>query len=140
VLLQPLPTQTPYRIWLDLAEHPGEGATAAQIAARSAIPLRSVNRVLKDKLVPNRLVVASESRPSKGRPSVAYRLNLDGPLLDEIAESFGLLDWQERTAERYEREREGYREVQRQRLDSWSLPVATTVPAGLFSWPYAGSR
>jgi hypothetical protein len=69
-----------------------------------------------------------------------HLLNPDAPLLDDVAESFGLLDWQERTAERYEREREGYREVQRQRLDSWSLPVATTVPAGLFSWPYAGSR
>jgi hypothetical protein len=103
-------------IWLDLAEHPGEGATAAQIAERAAIPLRSVNRVLKDKLVPNRLVVASESQPTKGRPSLAYRLNLDGPLLDDVAESFGLLDWQERTAERYERERGGYRELQRQRV------------------------
>jgi hypothetical protein len=107
--------RTAGRIWLDLAEHPGEGATAAQIADRAAIPLRSVNRVLKDKLVPNCLVVVSESRPSKGRPSVAYRLNLDGPLLDEIAESFGLLDWQERAAERYERERGGYRDVLRQR-------------------------
>jgi len=104
-----------------LAEHPGEGATAAEIAQRTAIPLRSVTRVLRDKLLPNRLVVACGNRRTKGRPSVAYRLNLDGPLLDEIAESFGLLDWQERTAERYEREREGYREV-------------------LFSWPYAGSR
>jgi hypothetical protein len=104
--------------WSDMAglgRAPGEGATAAQIGDRAAIPLRSVNRVLKDKLVPNRLVAASASRPSKRRPSLAYRLNLDGPLLDDIAESFGLLDWQERTAERYERERGGYRELQRQR-------------------------
>jgi hypothetical protein len=135
--------RTAGRIWLDLAEHPEEGATAAQIAERAEIPLRSVNRVLKDKLVSNRLVVASESRPSKGRPSVAYRLNLDGPLLDDIAESFGLRDWQERTAERYERERGGYRELQRQREqralekreaeskpaeDRWRIPDPFAVP------------
>ena len=63
--------RTAGRIWLDLAEHPGEGATAAEIAQRTAIPLRSVTRVLRDKLLPNRLVVACGNRRTKGRPSVA---------------------------------------------------------------------
>jgi hypothetical protein len=116
-------TVTAGRIWLDLAEHPGEGATAAEIAQRTAIPLRSVTRVLRDKLLPNRLVVACGNRRTKGRPSVACRLNLDGPLLDEIAGSFGLLDWHERTAERYERERGGYRELQCQREQRTSQPA-----------------
>lgn len=77
--------------------------------------VRSVNRALRDRLLPNRLVVQSESRTTKGRPSPIYRLNPEAPSLDERAESFGVLDWQERTSERYERERGGYREVQRQR-------------------------
>lgn len=135
--------RTAGRIWMDLAEHPAEGATAAHIAERTAIPVRSVNRALQDKLVPNRLVVVSGSRPTKGRPIALYGLNPDAPSLDDVAKSFGVLDWQERTAERYERERGGYRAVQRQRdqrdlekpeaewkpaEDGWWIPDPFAVP------------
>jgi DNA-binding transcriptional ArsR family regulator len=118
-----------------------EGATAVEIAERAAIPARSANRVLRDKLLPNGLVTEAGVRSTRGRPSVVYQLA--DAALDEIAESFGVLDWHERTADRYERERGGYRELQRQREqrdrekheaewkpaeDGWWIPDPFAVP------------
>jgi hypothetical protein len=76
-----------------------------------------VRRALIGKLIPNGLVVQIGTRTGKGRPSPVYRLNPEAPTLDSIAESFGTLDWHERTAERIEREREAFREVQRQKAE-----------------------
>lgn len=106
--------QTAERLWLDLAEHPD--STAGEVADRLGVKVRTVRRVLDTKLVSNGLVEESGSRPGRGRPASMYRLSANAPRLDDVAESFGVLDWQSRTADRYERERAGYREVQRRSL------------------------
>src|SRR6267142_3135205 len=92
--------QTAERVWLDLAENPD--TTAGEIAERLGVNARTVRRTLETKLVPNGLVSESGTRSGKGRPSPVYRLSADAPGLDGVAESFGVLDWYERTADRYE--------------------------------------
>lgn len=104
--------QTAERVWLDLAQHPD--STAAEIAERLGTASRTVNRALDTKLVAHGLVSASGTRSGKGRPAPTFRQDPGAPRLDDIAARFGVLDWHERTADRYDREREGYREVQRQ--------------------------
>jgi predicted transcriptional regulator len=103
--------QTAKRIWLALAEAP-DGLTGKEIAERTGIKLGSLSRPLS-KLTANGLAVAKSVSGGRGRPSKVYQLD-PYVSLDEVAESFGVLDWHERTAGRYERERGGYREVQRQ--------------------------
>jgi predicted transcriptional regulator len=100
------------RVWMYLAEHQ-DGARVEAIAEGTGISDRTLRRVLAEKLVPNGLVVAEVDSAGRGRPAQVYRLD-PNVSLDEIAESFGVLGWHERTAERYERERAGFREVQRQ--------------------------
>jgi predicted transcriptional regulator len=103
---------TAERVWRDLAEHP-EGSKAEAIAERTGLSLETVRRTLSKKLVPNGLAVAEAQTKGRGRPAKVYRL-VPAASLDEVAGTFGVLDWHERTTERYERERGGYREVQRQ--------------------------
>jgi hypothetical protein len=41
--------------------------------------------------------------------------DVDTGLLDRVAESYGVLDWEARTTDRFDRERAGYAEMLRQR-------------------------
>lgn len=100
------------RIWVYLAEHQ-EGARVEAIAEGTGISDRTLRRVLTEKLVPNGLVTAKLESAGRGRPAKVYQLDPYASL-DDIAESFGVLGWHDRTAERYERERGGFREFQRQ--------------------------
>jgi DNA-binding PadR family transcriptional regulator len=110
--------QTAERIWLDLANDP-QGSTAREIADRIGGDPKTIRTALDTKLVANRLVTVSSLSSGRGRPAKVYRLDPSAgrALMDEIAESFGAFDWHERTAERYERERAGYRDVQRQQAE-----------------------
>lgn len=102
------------RIWLDIGAHPG--TTAADAAERLGLKRQVVSRTLNEKLCAHGLVVktAGTGTGRRGRPAATFALNDDGPTLDEVAEAFGVADWFERTAERYNRERGGHRELQRQ--------------------------
>jgi hypothetical protein len=110
--------QTAERVWLDLAANP-EGSTARQIAERIGGDPKTIRRVLDTKLVPNGLVSAALDSSGRGRPAKVYRPDPSAgrDRMDAIAESFGVIGWHERTAERYERERAGYREAERQRWE-----------------------
>jgi predicted ArsR family transcriptional regulator len=109
---------------MDLSVNP-ERSTAREIADRIGGNPKTIRRVLDTKLVANRLAVAETRATGRGRPAKGYRLDPSAgrDRMDEIAESFGVLDWHERTAERYERERGGYREVQRQRQQREALAL-----------------
>jgi predicted ArsR family transcriptional regulator len=98
---------------LALAETTGEWLTAREIAERTAIKGGTLSRALT-KLTANGLAVVKSGSSNGGRPSKVYQLD-QSAILDDVAASFGVLDWHERTSERYERERGGYRELQRQR-------------------------
>jgi predicted ArsR family transcriptional regulator len=101
--------QTSERVWLDLVNHPD--ATVREIADRTGVSVAAVRRTLDTKLVPNQLAKESGTRSAgKGRPSVTYQVVVsDQRQLDLIADEFGVIDWHERTADRYDRERAGYR-------------------------------
>lgn len=111
--------RTAERLWLDLSEN-GE-ATVADLADRLGMNRRTVRRNLEDRLVANHLVVKSEGSPSAY--SVASGVDTDA--LDRIAEACGTLDWDERTADRHERERTGHAELLRQR----ATPTPEPEPA-----------
>jgi predicted transcriptional regulator len=133
--------QTAKQVWLALAETTGEWSTAREITERTAIKGGTLSRALT-KLTANGLAVVKCVSVGRGRPSKVYQLD-QCAILDDVAASFGVLDWHERTAERYERERGGYREVQRQREqrkreqhaaawkpaeDGWWIPDPFAVP------------
>ncbi|ORL96637.1 hypothetical protein A5N74_19650 [Prescottella equi] len=72
---------------------------------------------------------STDSRPARYwvDPSV------DAEHLDKVADSYGALDWVERTSERYQRERDGYAEFLRQNQDEPievdPTPLVATAPA-----------
>ncbi|MGE2717572.1 hypothetical protein ACQI4L_26215 [Mycolicibacterium litorale] len=107
--------------------------TAVEIAQRLGLTTRAVRAVVANKLEPHGLVLQSGVRAGKGRPTPTYRLNPEAPSLDEIAEQLGVADWTDRTADRYQRERGGFREVQRQRQarDTEDEQIAAEVYAEL---------
>lgn len=84
--------------------------TAKQAASMVGVREESSRRNL-DRLVKNGMAFRAPGRPAK------YRINPEVAAddLNELAAQYGVLDWQERTADRYQRERDGYAEVQRQR-------------------------
>lgn len=100
--------QTSERVWLDLTEH-GE-STVAEVADRLGLNPKTVRRNL-EKLVSNSLVGSTKAWPARywADPDV------DTGLLDRVAESYGVLDWEARTTDRFDRERAGYAEMLRQR-------------------------
>lgn len=118
--------QTSERVWLDLTEH-GE-STVAGVADRLGLNPKTVRRCLS-KLASNQLVCSTDSRPARYwvDPSV------DAEHLDKVADSYGALDWVERTSERYQRERDGYAEFLRQNQDEPievdPTPLVATAPA-----------
>jgi hypothetical protein len=105
--------QTARQVWLALAETTAAWSTAREITDITGIKGGTLSRALT-KLTVNGLAVSKSGESGGGRPSKVYQLD-QCAILDDVAASFGVLDWYERTAERYERERGGYREVQRQR-------------------------
>lgn len=110
--------QSAERIWLDLIDYPD--STAAEIAQRIGVVVRTAQRNLQ-KLEASRLVTKTGTKPTGRKPAITYRINPDGRL-DDVAEEHNVSDWHERTTERYDRERQGYAEVQRQR-------ATTSAPA-----------
>jgi predicted ArsR family transcriptional regulator len=110
--------QTAERVWLDLVGNP-DGSSAREIAERIGGDPKTIRRVLDTKLVPNGLVTVEAARSGRGRPAKVYRLDPSAgrDRMDAIAESCGVLDWHERTADRYDRERAAYREIERQRWE-----------------------
>jgi len=116
---------TAERVWLDLVEHPD--STAAEVADRLGKRRTAVTKVLAEKLIPNQLVrQAGHSGGTRGKPAAVYETDPAGSL-DRVAEAYGVADWRERTAERYRREREGYRAVQAQRQQR-AAPQSDTAP------------
>lgn len=101
------------RVWADLAEHPE--STVADISQRLGLTARAVRAAVTNKLEPHSLVTRAGTRTSRGRPAPTFRLNPEAPTLDDVAERLDVSDWADRTADRYRRERGGFREVQRQR-------------------------
>lgn len=99
--------QTAERVWVDLAEHPASKAGA--VAARLGVSAATVRRTL-EALIRNRLVVkAATESAGRGRPSAVYSVDPAGVgRLDQIAAEYGVTDWEERTAQRYEAERHGF--------------------------------
>ncbi len=135
--------QTAERVWLDLAEHPE--ATAAEVAERTGVSLQTIRKRAMPKLIEHGLIEQG-TRPAtgRGRPALTYRLSPNAPSLDDVAERLGVLDWHERTAERHERERAGYREVQRQKAErtkqcnaNWSREMAAEIDALMHPDPFA---
>ncbi|MGH3894785.1 MAG: hypothetical protein ACRDTW_24750 [Rhodococcus qingshengii] len=114
--------RTAERIWLDLAEN-GD-STVSELAQRLGINLRTTRRNLDERLVPNGLVMKADGRPA------VYSVDptADADRLDRIAESFGTLDWQHRTAERHERERAGFAELLRQQEQQQQATERGAVP------------
>ena len=125
--------QTSERVWLDLMDHPD--STAADIAARLGVAVKTVRRTLGTKLVPHELAHESGARSSgdRGKPPATYQVNPDGRL-SRVAEEYGVADWHDRTAERYERERAGYREVQRQRQETQAQTETVADTAPVIEW------
>jgi len=106
--------QSAERVYRDLAEHPG--STAAETGQRTALPVRTVRKNLA-KLESHDLVMQTGTRAEgRGKPAATYRLDPQGRL-DAVAHEYGTTDWHDRTAERYNRERDGFAEVQRQKAN-----------------------
>ncbi|SOJ53584.1 hypothetical protein MSIMFB_01084 [Mycobacterium simulans] len=126
--------QTAERVWLDLADN-GE-STAREIADRIGGDPKTIRRALDTKLVASGLVVSETRQGGRGRPAKLYQLDPSAgrERMDQIAESFGVLDWYDRTAERYERERSGYREAQRQRAERDAARFAATSRPAPDDW------
>jgi predicted ArsR family transcriptional regulator len=113
--------QTSERVWLDLVNHPG--STAGEVADRLGVSVDTVRRTVK-KLVQHRLVRETGARSTGiGRPSTSYEIEPD-TRLDDVAEELGVMDWHEKTADRYERERAGHAEVLRQRTEATEAKAA----------------
>ncbi|CAN5352683.1 hypothetical protein BH11ACT6_BH11ACT6_01720 [soil metagenome] len=126
--------QTSERVWLDLMDHPD--STAAEIADRLGTVVKTVRRALDEKLIPNQLAGRSGTKSNgRCRPSTMFRINTEGQL-NQIAEDYGVSDWHTRTAERYRREREGYRAMrQKQETQTQSDPFSEDSPAGVVPTP-----
>ncbi|MFE1596119.1 hypothetical protein [Nocardia sp. NPDC058705] len=103
--------QTAERVWIDLMEHPATKAGA--VADRLGVSVATVRRTLDKKLVANGLAVRElEESTGKGRPSWVYSFDPAGTdRLDSIAVEYGVTDWEARTVERYEAERDGFEKV-----------------------------
>ncbi|NVN51306.1 hypothetical protein [Mycolicibacterium hippocampi] len=96
--------QTAERVWLDLIDHPD--SSVGDVAERLGVAVTTVRRTLDGKLVTNQLAVRSDGRPS------TYRIDPSSDL-DRVAAGYGVTDWYERTAERYDRERAAFTELNR---------------------------
>lgn len=124
---------TAERLWFALSEAEG-GMTVTEAVEKVGASRSTTQRTLK-RLADNGMAVAEGHHP------VRYTfVSVDVEHLDRIADEFGVLDWEDRTADRIKREREGYAKLQEQRrkfteeqdseAPEWAAEASTETPEG----------
>jgi DNA-binding MarR family transcriptional regulator len=100
--------QSARRLWFELLETP-EGATAKALAERTGLRLKTVRGHL-DRMIGHGLLVKTGVR------NAVFTVHPEAAL-DAVAVEYGTSGWNADRFDRFEREREGYLEDQRQRAE-----------------------
>jgi predicted transcriptional regulator len=122
-------------------EFPGsEPLSVSELATALGMDRSTAGRAVR-RLVDHGVFVEAGSTARRGRPAATY-VPSDTVDLDAIAAEYGTDDWTDRTAERFERDRAGAVEFQRQREEyrqrrRAAMPVAgpETAADGRAWWP-----